>query len=312
MNEEGAVDFLTAGSAEMDDEFRTIPTADLIDPPLVLREVDQRSVEYVELRGSLIKLGPLNSICVRPSQRYPGKFEVVDGRWRTACAREARIDTLPCIVKHCLIDKDVLAMQITANATRFATRPSEYARQIRRLLRSKEGMTQAEVCQLLHKNGAWIRKMLGMALLSRLLVYRKVIDRGELSLEAAYYLSRLPRQMWAEYLSDATMLPLREFKALVMSTMRQYRAQVGAGSLRAQLLHVEPRPYMRTLTELLGEVNQQYTGPLTVASMSPTPIEAWYSALKWAIHMDPESVQRQREKILRRLKKRAVTRSKGR
>jgi len=296
----------------MADEFRLVPITDLIDPPLVLREVEQQSVEYVELRDSLARLGFLNSICVRPSQRQPGKLEVVDGRWRVTCAREIRINMVPCIVKFGLSDKDVLAMQITANAARFATRPSEYARQIRRLLRDKEGMTQAEICQLLHKNGAWIRKMLGMAMLSRLLVYRRAIDRGELPLEAAYYLSRLPRRLWKEYATDAMTLPLREFKALVMSTMRQYRAQIGTGSLRAQLLNVEPRPYMRTLTELLGEINQQQVGPLAVASTSPTPIESWYAALKWAIHMDPESVQRQRVKILQRLKKRVVCRSKGR
>jgi len=295
----------------MADEFRLVPITDLIDPPLVLREVEQQSVEYVELRDSLARLGFLNSICVRPSQRQPGKLEVVDGRWRVTCAREIRIDMVPCIVKFGLSDKDVLAMQITANAARFATRPSEYARQIRRLLRDKEGMTQAEICQLLHKNGAWIRKMLGMAMLSRLLVYRRAIDRGELPLEAAYYLSRLPRHLWKEYATDAMTLPLRRFKALVMSTMRQYRAQIGTGSLRAQLLNVEPRPYMRTLTELLGEINQQQVGPLAVTSMSPTPIESWYAALKWAIHMDPESVQRQRAKILQRLKKRVVCRSKG-
>ena len=57
---------------------------------IVLRVVNRSSVEYLELRDSLADRGFLNSICVRPSSRKPGKVEVVDGLYRyTARLRAA-------------------------------------------------------------------------------------------------------------------------------------------------------------------------------------------------------------------------------
>jgi ParB/RepB/Spo0J family partition protein len=293
----------------MQDDIREIPIDDLIDPSLVLREVNQRSLEYTELRDSLSKRGFLNSICVRPSSRQPGKFEVVDGRWRVSAARETRLTVVPCIVKFGLTDKDVLAMQVIANATRPLTMPSDFARQIRRLLSSEEGMTQAEVCQLLNKGPYWVRKMLGIAALSRYLVYRKVIDRGELTLEAAYYLSRLPKQSWSVYFTEAKVLPVREFKALCMAILRELRAQVKAGTITVRLKQTESQPYARPLSDFLDEIKYQRSGPLMVVAMNcKTPLEGWNCALKWGIHLDPESVERQYRRVQRRLRKRLVKR----
>ena len=91
------------------DEFRQIPFGQIIEPWVVLRVVNRESVEYLELRDSLAVVGPLNSICVRPSVRRPGHYEVVDGLYRYTAACELRLPALPCIVKHNLTDDDVLA-----------------------------------------------------------------------------------------------------------------------------------------------------------------------------------------------------------
>ena len=295
---------------DMQDEFRLIPIADLVDPPFVLRPVNRRGAEYVELRDSLVSRGFLNSICVRPSKRHDGKMEIVDGRWRTAASREACIGMIPCIVKFGLADKDVLAMQVTANAARPVTKPSEYARQIRRLLKSQHGMTQAELCQVLNKNPAWVRRMIGLASLSRYKVYRKAMDRGEMSLEAAYFLSKLPKDRWSEYTTEATVLPLREFKALIMAMVRQRRVAINNGTLRMKLTpELQPVPYARSLTDLQEECEARRVGPLAVAAADcKTPLDGWFAALTWAIHLDDESVKRQRARIAQRLKKRIIQR----
>ncbi len=297
----------------MRDEFRLIPIADLIDPPLVLRQVNRRSVEYVEIRDSLMRRGFLNSICVRPSEREPGKMEVVDGRWRTAAARDAKITEIPSIVKFGLSNKDVMAMQVTANATRPITKPSEYATQIRRLLKSQHGMTQAELCQLLNKNPSWVRRMIGLASLSKHKVYRNAIDRGEMSLEAAYYFSKLPQDQWGEYIMEATVLPLQEFKALVMAIVRQRRVSIREGTRRAMLVpEHQPVPYLRSLTDLRDELGARRVGPLAVvATACRTAVDGWYAALTWVIRLDEESIERQRARIAKRLKKRIVQRTIG-
>lgn len=291
--------------------IQLIPVEGLIDPPLVLREVNQRCVEYAELKDSLMRRGFLNSICVRPSVRFPDKFEVVDGRWRTCASREIPILKVPCIVKYGLTNKDVMAMQVIANATRPATRPSDFARQIRRLLASKEGMTQAELCQLLNKNPNWVRRMLGLAALSRYKVYRNAVDRSEMSIEAAYYLSRLPRCLWREFDTEAKLLPVREFKALVMACLRQRRAQLQAGSIEQALQNIEPQPYARSLTDLLSEIKNADVAPLTLTVLNcKTPLEGWRRALEWASHLDPESIRRQQYRIQKRLRQRTVKRAK--
>lgn len=294
----------------MQDEFRLVLVTDLIDPPLVLRRVNRRGAEYVELRDSLAQRGFLNSICVRPSKRQSGKMEVLDGRWRTAAAWEVGITEIPSIVKFGLTDKDVMAMQVTANAIRPTTKPSEYAKQIRRLLKSQQGMTQAELCQLLNKSPGWVRRMMGLAVLSQYQVYCKAIDRGELSFEAAYYLSKLPKDQWSKYTTEAIVLPLREFKAFVMAMLRQRRAAIHEGRLRTQFIpELQPSPFLRSLTEYSVELTTRQVGPLAVAAMGcKTAIDGWYAALTWAIHLDAASIERQRARILQRLKKRVVQR----
>ena len=114
------------------DEFREIPLDQIVEPWVVLRVVNRESVEYLELRDSLAHQGFLNSICVRPSLRQPGNYEVVDGLYRRAACCELRRPTMPCIVKHNLTDEDVLAIQIQANALRPETtadgvRPADQA-----------------------------------------------------------------------------------------------------------------------------------------------------------------------------------------
>ena len=143
------------------DEFRPIPLDQIVEPWAVLRVVNRESTEYLELRDSIAKQGLLNSICVRPSLRRPGYYEVVDGLYRYTAACELRLLALPCVVKHNLTDEDVLAIQIQANALRPETTAIEYARQIKRIMaaitaRQGRDATLADVSNVIHKNPAWI------------------------------------------------------------------------------------------------------------------------------------------------------------
>ncbi len=70
--------------------YRLIPLDEIVEPWVVLRPVNRASLEYLELRDSLAAVGFINSICVRPSTRKPGKVEVVDGLYRyTGACRTA-------------------------------------------------------------------------------------------------------------------------------------------------------------------------------------------------------------------------------
>jgi ParB family chromosome partitioning protein len=173
---------------EQPDEFRLIPLDQIVEPWVVLRVVDRESVEYLELRDSIAHQGLLNSICVRPSPRTPGKMEVVDGLYRRAACCELRRPAMPCIVKHNLTDEDVLAIQIQANALRPETTVIEYARQIRRIMdaimaRQGRDATLADVSNLVHKTPEWVRQQLD--LLSLRADIQKAVERGEIPLGSA-------------------------------------------------------------------------------------------------------------------------------
>ena len=144
------------------DDCRFVPLDQLVDPPVVLRLVNRASVSYLELRDSLADRGFLNSICVRPSPRFPGKYDVADGLYRVTAAREIGLPGAPAVIKN-LTDDDLLAIQIQANAVRPETTPMEYARQIKRIMEARPRATLAEIShRILHKSPGWVSETLGL------------------------------------------------------------------------------------------------------------------------------------------------------
>ena len=145
------------------EDCRILPLHQLVDPPVVLRLVNRASVAYLELRDSLADRGFLNSICVRPSSRFPGKYDVADGLYRVTAAREIGLPGAPAVIKD-LSDDDLLAIQIQANAVRPETMPMEYARQIKRIMEARPEATLAEVSnRILHKSPGWVSRNPGAA-----------------------------------------------------------------------------------------------------------------------------------------------------
>jgi ParB/RepB/Spo0J family partition protein len=290
--------------SEQPDEFRLIPLDRIDEPWAVLRIVNRESVEYLELRDSLAAVGPLNSICARPSTRRPGHYEVVDGLYRYTAAVELRLPSLPCIVKHNLTDEDVLAIQIQANALRPETTAVEYARQIRRImeaLTARQGAdaTLADVSNLIHKAAAWIADQL------RLLGLRpdvqKAVERGEIPFKSAYALAKLPRIYQVQLVELAKTAPAREFVPVAARMVKQVQEAARQGKLHDLCKDFEPVPHLRPLKDVLAEYREHQLGGLALTKANcKTPVDGWYLALEWALNLDEESVRRQQEKVLAR------------
>ena len=289
---------------EQTDEFRLIPLDQIIEPWVVLRVVNRESIEYLELRDSLAVVGPLNSICVRPSVRRPGCYEVVDGLYRHTAAVELRLPALPCIVKHNLTDDDVLAIQIQANALRPETTAVEYARQIKRIMdaltaRQAADATLADVSNLIHKNVDWIADQL------RLLVLRpdiqKAVERGEIPLKSAYILAKLPRLHQGQLVELAKTASAREFVPVATRLLKQIQEAARQGRLHDFCKDFEPVPHLRPLKEVLAEYREHGLGGLALTKAgSQTAVDGWYLALEWTLNLDEESIRQQREKVLAR------------
>jgi ParB/RepB/Spo0J family partition protein len=286
------------------DEFREIPLDQIVEPWVVLRVVNRESVEYLELRDSLAHQGFLNSICVRPSLRQPGKMEVVDGLYRRAACCELQRPTMPCIVKHNLTDEDVLSLQIQANALRPETTAVEYARQIRRImdaLTARQGTdaTLADVSRLIHKNADWIGRQL--ALLSLRADIQKAVERGEIPLGSAYALAKLPMVQQAQLVASAKTLPAREFVPVATRLVKQIQEAARQGKLHDFCKDFEPVPHIRPPKEMFAEYREHRMGGLAVVKADcKTPADGWYLALQWALNLDEESICEQRERFLAR------------
>ncbi len=289
---------------QLPDEFRLIPLDQIIEPWVILRVVNRESVEFLELRDSIAHQGLLNSICVRPSPQRPDKVEVVDGLYRRAACCELRQPAMPCIVKHNLTDEDVLALQIQANALRPETTVIEYARQIRRIMdaitvRQGTDATLAEVSSLIHKGPAWIKHQLD--LLGLRADIQKAVERGEIPLQSAYMLAKLSRARQAEFIDLAKAASVREVVPLIAKLVKQMQEAARQGKLHDYCTDFEPVAYLRPLKEVLGEYRQHQLGGLAVVKAgSKTPVDGWYLALEWALHLDEESIREQRETILAR------------
>lgn len=163
-------------------ESRDIPLCDIHETHLLLRLVEKDSLEYIELRDSIAKSGPINSICVRPSRRIPGKWEVVDGMYRYTIFVELDYTTVPCLIRD-MTDEEVVAAQIQANAIRPTTKKCDFARQLKKILDANPGMSCARLQETIHKGKGWIATQLGLLKLEYSI--QKAVDRGEIKLATA-------------------------------------------------------------------------------------------------------------------------------
>jgi ParB family chromosome partitioning protein len=179
-------------ATRMDDKVEFLPTQVLREPKIKLRVVDKESIEFLELCDSLREKGFLNSILVRPQGNGNDtldaqgnacdEYEIVDGLSRVTAARDVGLSMVPCIIRE-ISDKDVLALQIQANAISLETKPAEYAHQIKRMMALDPDLTQSQVACLIRKSPSWVGSCLG--LLNLLKDIQVMVDRGEIPLQNA-------------------------------------------------------------------------------------------------------------------------------
>lgn len=288
----------------MQDETRPIPLRQLIEPWVVLRPVNRESVAYLELRDSIADKGFLNSICVRPAHK-PRLYEVVDGLYRWTAAKELELQVMPCIVKYNLTDDDVMALQIQANAIRPETTPMEFARQIKKIIDTRPQITLAQLQAITHKHFTWIGRTLGLLDLSP--TNQKRLERGEMPIDNAMHLALIPLQHQSRFAPLAMTMPRDEFRVLVSAYVKRYRAAAIQGTLDvAELNEFKSVPHCRSVKELQREAASCDVG--AVITMDCSPLDAWKRCLQWTLHLDPESVNIQKEKFRTRAYTALITR----
>ncbi len=288
------------------DQIINVPVGQIFPPYLLLRLLDRRDLAYLELRDSIREVGILNSVCIRSSPRREGWWELIDGMYRWSCAKDLGLSSIPAIVVEADDDK-VLRLQLMANAIRAATRPVDFANQMKRLFMTDPEMTFAKLSVDLHKSPAWIKKMLGLLNLCPDLA--TLTDRSEIPLTSAYMASKLPKWMQQELQEAAIVMPVKEFTRLCQDRLMDYKnAAREERQKNFYRMEYEPHPYLQYYRVLVAEWKHLAVGPtLLVKNNITKPIDAWKLALAWVLHMDPDNVAEQ----LRKAKERFDQRQRG-
>lgn len=278
-------------------EIAMLPVDQIIDPKFLLRYVDRNSSSYMELFDSIAQNGLINSICVRPAgERAPGKYEAVDGFYRLTICREQGRETIPAIISD-LSDEEVLATQIRANALRPETTKIEYARQLRRLQEFRPGITMAEMAQLVNKSPRWVDQQLDLLYLDE--PTQAMVEAGEMPLQSAYMLAKVPRQLRTnELLAQACVLPVKHFAAIAGGIVKQYMEQIRNGKLHENYNDepFKPGPYQRALKKVAAEAESPHFLPqLLVIEGAKTPLQGAIIALNWTMNLDRDSVIERRK-----------------
>ena len=124
-----------------------IPVADISPLPGQPRtRFDDEALD--QLSASIAQRGVIQPIIVTPKGK--GRYQLVAGERRWRAAQRARLHTIPAIVRD-LDKREIMALALIENLQREDLNPLEEARAYQKLS-DEEGMTQAEIAELVDKS----------------------------------------------------------------------------------------------------------------------------------------------------------------
>jgi len=226
-------------------------------------------------------------------------FEVVEGNWRYTCCKQLQFETIPCVVRD-LTDDQVLVAQLQANGIRPETSPVDFSERLALFLQRNPDMTVPRLARIICKSPTWISKILQLRRLRP--EHGQLVRRGEIPLESACALARLPRSLHEIYAPQAQMLPSREFVKLARAELKRIRETSRNKYIDAHKVNQDkPVPYLRKIPTIRSEFSSPAAaGSILLKTSAKTPIEGWKACLAWILHMDPESLEVQEQMIVAR------------
>lgn len=129
-----------------------------------------------ELAASIAARGVIQPIVVRP--KGGGRYQLVAGERRWRAAQKAQLHEIPALIRE-LDDREVMALALIENIQREDLNPVEEARAYHRLS-EEEGMTQAEIAQMVEKSRSHVANLLRLLNLPRAVL--ELVEEGALSM----------------------------------------------------------------------------------------------------------------------------------
>jgi len=278
-------------------ELAKVPIGQIRENPVALRTVNRTSEKYLELVESIRQKGILNAPNVRrKTDEEDGSefFELIDGLHRYTAAKDAGLEKIPVQI-FTMDDGEVLEAQIIGNLHKIKTTPSSYTKQLKRILSMNPLMTEAQLAQKLGVSPAFIQQRLSLTKIENEDIL-KLVDGGKICLSNAYALAKLPVEEQAQFLDRAMTQNPDEFIPAVQSRVKEIKEARRAGKDAGEAGFV-PTPHFQKSKDVKDELTSGNVCKALVKKHSlKSAEEGFQMAIKWVLHMDPESVASQEAK----------------
>ena len=268
----------------------TLLIADITPPKTLLRLVDREALEYLELADSIRQYGVLLPILVR---QIGSRWGIVDGLQRYTAAADVGLTDIP-VNTVTATDEEALILAIETNAVGKETLPCEYASHLRRLLKRNTDLTIAGLSQIVKKSPMWIGNCLLLNNLDD--AVKASVNRGEIPLQSAYLLAKIPRHVRGRFVQHAQSLSAADFRPLATDAIRAWKEEVRLGRMQTYFPEeFKAREKLRTLTEIREERAFNQIAARTLEKMHcKTPLEGWRAAMDWMVRLDPDGLAEQK------------------
>lgn len=278
-------------------QLATVPIASIRENPVALRNVNREAEDYLGLVDSMREKGFFGAITVRErtdEETSESYYELVDGLHRYNAAKDAGIEEINVDIIS-LDDAQVLEAQIMANIHKVETKPVEYSRQLRRILSQNPLMTEAELASKLGKSPAWIKARLSLNKITNERV-NQLIDSGDVVLSNAYALAKLPEDELGDWVDRAMTQPPDEFIPAVDKRVKEIKEAERKGR-DAKPAEFQPVAVLRKLREIKEEAESGQNLTEVINTQQPKDmLEAAILGVKWAINLDPLSIEAQKKR----------------
>lgn len=281
--------------------LQRIPISLIRENKTALRPVNRGSEGYKQMLESVKTDGVMQTILVREctdpetQQKY---FGLVDGLHRLTCAKDAGFTHLDCKVV-AGSEIDVLRRQMIMNYKRFEMKPVQATKQFQRMMNADPSLTVADLAKSVHMTPEFIYNRLGLLDLDQRVAAE--VDNGKIPLLSAYALAKIEDQTeQVEHLQNAITMTSAEFVPMINERVAKLRADARKGKDSTPAVW-EPIARLRKP----GDIKEELQTPRVVNSLIPgkadDPIvaakrEGFNLAVKWAMHMDANSIAIQQQK----------------
>jgi ParB/RepB/Spo0J family partition protein len=276
-----------------------IPIANIRESEVALRAVNKESEEYQGLVDSVKAQGILNPIVVRPAAGVEGKYDLIDGLHRFSAAKDVGLDSIPSHVK-ALNDGEVLVAQIMGNVHKVETKPVQYSRQLVRLMAMNPTLTLGQLATSLAKSTTWVNDRLRLAtnLNPKIAGF---VDNGEMPLNHAYALAKLPQDEQEHYVDQAMQMPTNEFLPTIEARSREIAKarREGRDPKPQEFAPIAVLKKIKDIQEVINDGNAQES--IMTANKVKNKEQAFTAALNWALTLDAGGRELQAQKHQERM-----------